>query len=575
MRAAALFGVLATAKILSLAGRELPASAWAPAAYLWQDALAALLFAGVDLALRRPRWLWAVYGAAALYAAVNVPVARVLSTPLTWPMMRAARGTLADSILHYATPLHLALVAAVLAAAAALPFLLRRVPVRALRAAGLAGMALVVGGPWASARVDTGGLNRNALAALVTTALPRVAAEAGREDWRAASPDSPAEDLSAWRGRARGRNVILVGLESTGARYLRPWGAAEDPMPNLTALASSALLFENAYAVTPESVKGLMSVLCSVTPAIETPPEAYASTRIPSLAASLSLAGYRTGLFHSGRFGYLGMESVVGGRGFEALEDAGAIGGERESSFGVDEPGAVRRILAWIDGLPRGGRFFVSYLPVAGHHPYSTPAAGPFREDGEIGAYRNALHHADEALGQLLRGLRERGLEEETLVAVYGDHGEAFGQHAGNTGHTLCLFEENVRVPLLFALPGDARGPARARRTASLLDLAPTVADLLALPAPEGWQGVTLLDGAPRAALFFTDYAVGLLGHRDGRWKLIHEVDSGRSKLFDLEADPGETRDLSGAHRALVADRSARLLRWCAAVKHAVRGGGP
>jgi hypothetical protein len=71
-------------------------------------------------------------------------------------------------------------------------------------------------------------------------------------------------------------------------------------------------------------------------------------------------------LFHSGRFGYLGMEDVIRNRGYSTLEDAGNIGGNHNSSFGVDEPSTVVRVLQWIDSLPAGGSFFVSYLPIAG-----------------------------------------------------------------------------------------------------------------------------------------------------------------------------------------------------------------
>src|SRR5260370_42046627 len=106
---------------------------------------------------------------------------------------------------------------------------------------------------------------------------------------------------------------------------------------------------------------------------------------------------------------YLGMDSVICDRGYQTWEDAGDIGGERESSFGIDEHSTIRRILRWIDDKPHE-RFFVSYLPIAGHHPYATSMAGPFLEETEIGRYRNALHEADSALGQLLDGLRQRVL---------------------------------------------------------------------------------------------------------------------------------------------------------------------
>ena len=169
--------------------------------------------------------------------------------------------------------------------------------------------------------------------ALVTTALPRLSVRLAddeiKEDWRASpfGTGSNGEDLSGWRGAAAGRNVVLIVLESAGAEYLRPYGASHDPMPNLSDLAGAALVFEDAYAVYPESIKALFSVLCSRYPAMDTETESYARITTPSLATLLKAAGYRTALFHSGRFMYLGMKAVVENRGFEVLEDAGAIGG--------------------------------------------------------------------------------------------------------------------------------------------------------------------------------------------------------------------------------------------------------
>src|SRR5205823_2949406 len=139
----------------------------------------------------------------------------------------------------------------------------------------------------------------------------------------------------------------------------------------LSALARRALVFDNAYAVYPESIKGLFSVLCSTFPAFDSRPEEYESVDCRSVASVLAGAGYRTAMFHSGRFAYLGMESIIRNRGYQVLEDAGEIGGNYNSSFGVDEPATVARILAWIDALPDGQRFFLTYLPIAGHHPYA------------------------------------------------------------------------------------------------------------------------------------------------------------------------------------------------------------
>jgi arylsulfatase A-like enzyme len=576
MKATSLLAVFILAKLLVLAGRDIPLSLWTPLAYFWQDVFVALMFAGFDYAVRRRPWAgWGLYALLVLYTAVNVPVACTLSTPLTWPLLRATRGTLADSIAHHVSVANLLRLSAVLAAAVLLPFFVRRLQSRvslrlrvALVTAAVVGLPL---GPVAADRLQTLGLHRNVLAVLVTTALPRVAALDLAGDWRL-SPfgNPPGEDLSRFRGAAAGRNVVIVHLESTAARYLHPYGAAEDPMPNLSRLAREAILFENAYTVYPETIKSFFAVQCSLHPAMDTPAETYGRDFGPALADRLRERGYRTGLFHSGRFMYLGMDAALRHRGYDTLADAGAIGGEHDSSFGIDEPSAVRHILRWIDERAAGQRFLVSYLPIAGHHPYETPERGPFPGTADIDRYRNALHYADAALGQLLEGLRCRGLERETLFVIFGDHGEAFGQHEGNFGHTLFLYEENVRVPYLIAAPGLTREPEWARRVASLIDTAPTILDLLGVPIPAGYQGRSLLDGRSDMALFCTEYTLGLLGLRDGRWKLIHELESGRSLLYDLENDPGEQRDVSAEFAQRAMAYRDHLLRWASAQKHRI-----
>jgi len=272
-------------------------------------------------------------------------------------------------------------------------------------------------------------------------------------------------------------------------------------------------------------------------------------------------------MFHSGRFAYLGMESIIRNRGYQTLEDAGDIGGNHNSSFGVDEPATVTRMLAWIDALPRGKHFFLTYLPIAGHHPYATPERGPFAGTEDIDQYRNALHYGDVSLGALVEGLRKRGLEQNTVWVIYGDHGEAFHQHEGNYGHTFFLYEENIHVPFLIAAPGFMRTQERVRKVVSLVDTAPTVLDLMSVASPKNYQGRSMLDRAPRMALFFADYSLGLLGLRDGRWKFIYEIGSGKVRLFDLERDPRELSDLSDGQAARVLWYSHIVRGWCSAQK--------
>lgn len=596
LKALSLFGVLVLAKIGMFVGRDVPVLT-----LFWDDALLALLFAIVETLTRtRPRISTIIYIVLVSYAAINVPIARLTSSPLTLQMMRATGSALSDSIAHHLTPANIALMALVVTAAIALPRILRRSvwsssfswhgvcqvddlgksvrriqfpalgrlkpELHTLRIFAFALATLLLFGAIARNSND---FTRNAFTVLFRSSIPRVQARAYETDWRMSlarqkHSDAPVDFL---RGAARGRNVVVIALESTGAQYLKCYGANCDPTPNLTALARQAVVFENAYAVYPESIKGLFSVLCSRYPAFETQPADYARVPTPAIAQVARDAGYRTALFHSGRFMYLGMRSIIDRRGFEVMEDAGHIDGNHNSSFGTDEPAAVQRILEWVDSLQSGERFCLMYLPIAGHHPYEVPTDGPFAGNDERTRYLNSLHYGDAALGELLRGLKTRGKDTNTLFVIYGDHGEAFGQHDGNFGHTFFLYEENVRVPLLVAAPGLIEKAIRVSNIASLIDIAPTVTDLLGLAEPRDWQGVSLLNHRPRAALFFTDYSLPLVGIRDGPWKAIYELGARRAQIFDVTASAEETRDLAARHPALVAMYRGRLESWAAAQK--------
>lgn len=563
--------MLVSAKAVTLFGHAVPLSAWSPVAYLWQDVSVALLFFAVDRACKRPALAWGLYTLLAVYAAINVPIARVLSTPLTWTMMRAARGALADAVLHYLTAANVAAVAAPVLLAVALPLMCRRRRVATRPWAVVLAVAIVALGPFAASRVDTRGLHRNAFGALLATSVPRVEPSPGAMDWRA-SPfaQSRGEDLGFLRGSMKGRNVVLAVLESTGARHLGAYGGTPDPTPNLTALARRSIVFERAYAVYPESIKGLFATLCSRYPAFDTPPEIYAGAPCASLPRTLAAAGYRTALFHSGRFDYLGMKAIVDHRGFELLADAGTISGQVNSSFGVDDASTVRRALQWIGSLQKGERFFLTYLPVAGHNPYEVSRPGPFAGRDDFSRYLNALHEGDESLGALLEGLRALGLDDNTLVIVFGDHGEAFGEHPGNFAHTLFIHEENVRIPFVIAAPGAVRDELRVRRLASVIDTAPTILDLMGFPAEVLHQGASLLRPDSHMALFFTDYSIGWLGLADGCWKYLFEIDADRSRLFDVCEDPGETRDRAQEQPERASQYRARVRAWAAAQKDAI-----
>lgn len=579
--ASSLLVVFAVAKILLLALRTVDgaadgfASAWTIPALLFHDVWAALALLAVFAGLARftvGRWaITPIYIAVATWVALNVPIARVFSTPLTAGMLAAAGTAIADSIRVYLTAGNLVAMAVVLWASVRAPRRLARAerPGRAgLVALGILAVAVLVLGPIATRRLPVVGLHRNALGAMAGSLLDR------RAEMRELPPETPldpegeATDLSHFAGMAAGRNVVWINLESTAAQYLPAWGAARDPTPYVSALGRGAWTFEHVYAAYPESIKGLFAMLCAAAPAAHTDADRYTEARRPCepIAARLRDAGYRTALYHSGWFAYLGMQGIVDARGFDALVDAGGVPSRFRSSFGVDETSTVDRALAWIDAGPKGRPFFLMYLPIAGHHPYNAPGPPdeprPFGRGSDFDEYSNDLARGDRAIARLVDGIRARGLDGRTLFVIVGDHGEAFRQHAGNFAHTLFLFEENVHVPLFVRAPGVTDAPLRAPQIGSTIDVAPTVLALLGLPAPARWQGRSLLDPAPGVARFFVDQAVWQAGLRSGPWKLLLDMETGRAQLFHLPTDHAEEHDLTPEQGARVRRYREHLAAW-------------
>lgn len=165
--------------------------------------------------------------------------------------------------------------------------------------------------------------------------------------------------------------------------------------------------------------------------------------------------------------------------------------------------------------------------------------------------YRAEVRGVDAAVGTVLDVLDEKGLRENTLVILVADHGEEFWEHGGvEHGHT--LYDELLLVPFIVRWPGRLPGSTRIDGLVRLVDVAPTILDLLNLPIPDGLDGrsaVPLLSGAesaPRVALaenmLFAEERTAI---RTPDYKYIRWHD-GREEVYDLRADPRERINLVG-----------------------------
>src|SRR5690606_30471578 len=161
--------------------------------------------------------------------------------------------------------------------------------------------------------------------------------------------------------------------------------------------------------------------------------------------------------------------------------------------------------------------------------------------------YRGELQVIDKALGELLAGLAERDELDDAVIVLVGIHGEEFLEHAG-TGHGRTLYEESIHVPLAIRAP-KLLAPGRVAAPVDLLDLGPTIADLLGVDFDPQWQGESLVplidDPQPPPRLVVSYLGDGSRAAIIGNFKFVLGPGRGRESphFYDHEADHGENED--------------------------------
>ena len=253
----------------------------------------------------------------------------------------------------------------------------------------------------------------------------------------------------------------------------------------------------------------------------------------------------------------------------------------RRNGSVVDEPGYLTdrladEAIAFID-QHQAGPFFV-YVPFPNPHtPFQAKKAlfDRFADEPDPNrrVYKALIASLDENVGRILTALDERHLADDTLVIFISDNGGAEYTHAVDNaplnGGKMTLFEGGLEVPYVLRWPGQLPAGARYEQPVSTLDLFATIAAAVGatLPDDRPYDGVDLVPfvtgaqaGAPHDALFWrAEYAHAV---RKGNFKLVESTDVGHVALFDLAADPGETKDLSTEKPDVVQALEADFARW-------------
>ena len=300
-------------------------------------------------------------------------------------------------------------------------------------------------------------------------------------------------------------NVLLVTLDTTRADHLGCYGREAALTPALDELAARGTLFEQAFPSSPMTLPAHATMFTGLDPpehGVRVNGKHKLGASLDTLAELLANLGYRTGAFVAAfvlnrKFGL--------DQGFQTYDDDLTKAHEQEvpEPLSVYRPGdvVVDGALAWLtqvtqerstaDNADRGAQpqpFFAwvhLYDPHYPYHPHAELADTAFADDA---SYDAEVAFMDRQVARLLDFLEKRRLTEQTMVLAAGDHGEGLEDH-GEIEHGYLLNEEVLRVPLIVSLPGTLRAGERIGSMVTLVDLFPTVMDLLGIATPARGRG--------------------------------------------------------------------------------------
>jgi arylsulfatase A-like enzyme len=372
-------------------------------------------------------------------------------------------------------------------------------------------------------------------------------------------------------------NLLFVLIDTLRADALGAYGQALPTSPRIDALAKNATVYERAwtqYTWTGPSYVSYMTSRYARTHGWDyklNQPDTFRALddRAPMLAEVLKGAGYATSAQHSQPNL---RQDLNFHRGFDAFVRGADVGVVR---------GAVADIGRWkADGKPnflyvhlmaphvpllptaeaRAAVGAPANLPKALSYDHWT-AAPADRKAAALEELRRTylagVRDADTYVGTLLDALAAQGLTEETVIVIASDHGELLGEQ-GQIGHMGTVAEPLTHVPLIVYRPGMAG--RRVAAPASMIDVAPTLAELARAPIPSAWQGISLLKGGSPLAFSERDAVSGVT---DGAWKIVEtRADGTFQAAYDLSTDPLEKAKRDAKASPNVAKLEAAADAW-------------
>jgi arylsulfatase A-like enzyme len=418
-------------------------------------------------------------------------------------------------------------------------------------------------------------------------------------------------------------NVVVILADDLGWADVGCYGSKYHKTPHLDKLAAAGTRFTNAYAACPVCSPTRAALMTGQYPARlnltdwlpgrpDRPDQKLLRPAIaqeipasvPTLAAVLKKAGYATG--HVGKWHLGGKSAGPRDRGFD-LNIAGDQSGSPRSYFAPYKgkfspfmPGLEKapdgeyltdRLTAEAEKFIEANRdrpFFLYLAHYTVHIPLQAkPDIVAKYKQGKPGEQGNPIYAAmieslDDSVGRVLAKLDELKLAERTLVIFTSDNGGLCVVEGPNTPPTInaplregkgFLYEGGIRVPLLVRWPGVTKAGAAVAAPVSSIDFLPTICEACAVKSDAKVDGISFVsalkgEALKRDALYwhYPHYSNqgGKPGAvvRAGDYKLIEFYENGRRELFDLNKDPGETRNLIESNPDVAKELAAKLDGW-------------
>ncbi|HYE27971.1 MAG TPA: sulfatase-like hydrolase/transferase [Allosphingosinicella sp.] len=361
-------------------------------------------------------------------------------------------------------------------------------------------------------------------------------------------------------------NVIFIQLETFRGADMGFLGRRPSPTPFLDRLVASpgAASWTRALSFGPPSINGLFAGHCSAAPHSRRYMTSFTHAGFYCLPQALAKRGYRTEMFNAGDTDW-DNGTLWLARWYQRLWRYPEAKEQDRPVFRA----AARRIRQ----LGAVGPFLATVVSVSNHTPFRSRERRfeIARADTPQTRILNTTRYTDDVLREFIESLRGEPWFARTLIVIVGDHGFNMGEHDRRPGQQN-LYRESTWVPLIVAGAHPRLPTGRQDGLASMLDIAPTLADLLGIREANPWQGHSLLGPLGPRALYARNRT--MLAADTPAWSLVTDPLDGKPRLFDALTDWAEQRrDLAARHPRVAAALAARAREAAELNDHLLREG--